>query len=195
MDERLDGRRHPQRIAIVGVSGAGKSRLARMLAGPLVHLELDWLHWHSQRDASGRPRFAERVRDALARHQWICDGNYLGCWEMIAERAELVVWLDPPAWLVVVRQLWRALFDRPDHEPWRLGLRALLVSPWRAHRVVPRRIRMTRAVLEPAMHTMPHLIRVRTNRQLSAVVALLTGHTTGSLSAAARCASMDTQAL
>jgi len=92
MEERLDERRHPQRIAIVGVSGAGKSRLARRLAGPLGlgHIELDRLHWREEHGASKNHRFGRLVGDALARDRWICDGNYLGLWELIAARAEVV---------------------------------------------------------------------------------------------------------
>jgi adenylate kinase family enzyme len=93
---------------VIGSSGSGKSTLARALAAatgaPLV--ELDAL----QHGPGWAPRatFAEDVDEATRGPMWIVDGNYGAVRELLWSRADAVVWLDLPRWLVEWRVVRRS---------------------------------------------------------------------------------------
>ncbi len=66
-----------QRVLVIGVSGSGKSTVARSLATqlhvPLVELDAlrhgaDWVE---------RPTFVDDVDEATRASAWVTDGNYL----------------------------------------------------------------------------------------------------------------------
>ena len=110
-----------ERIAIVGCSGAGKSRLATtlgvLLGSPVVHL--DRLFWKPGWIESTREEFlAAQDRALPADGRWIADGNYGGTLELRLGRADTVILIDLPTrvclWRVVMRS-WRSLGQtRPD---------------------------------------------------------------------------------
>lgn len=103
------------RIVILGPGGAGKSRLARLLAAQtgaaLISLDAIW------------PRFAGDVaafRAELVRlHEgeaWVSDGNFAAAtFDIRLPRATEVVWLEPPRLVCAVRAVRRALTGDPDH--------------------------------------------------------------------------------
>ena len=103
------------RIVILGPGGAGKSRLARLLAArtgaALISLDAIW------------PRFAGDVaafRAELARlHEaeaWVSDGNFAAAtFDIRLPRATQIVWLEPSRFLCAVRAVRRALTGDPDH--------------------------------------------------------------------------------
>ncbi|MCW5837300.1 MAG: AAA family ATPase, partial [Labilithrix sp.] len=105
----------PRRIAVIGVSGNGKTTLARRVAKELGvrYVELDALcHQPGWREAPNE----EFRRDVLAAiddlDAWVVDGSYdrkLG--NLVYERADTVVWLDLPLPLVVARLVHRAIWD------------------------------------------------------------------------------------
>jgi adenylate kinase family enzyme len=99
------------RVMIVGGSGSGKSFLALKLS-ELAHLpsyHMDQLSW--------RPGFVHRTtskmdaltRDIHAREHWILEGGHYETSRERADRAHLLIWLDPhPAlqtWRVFLRSL------------------------------------------------------------------------------------------
>ena len=96
-----------RRILIVGNSGAGKSRLARLLgerlALPVVHLDV--LFWQPGWTEVADEVFRARVAQALSGDAWICDGNFRGTWDLRMPLADTVVWLTPPRLVC----LWRAV--------------------------------------------------------------------------------------
>ncbi|MBX3218834.1 MAG: hypothetical protein KF850_42905 [Labilithrix sp.] len=104
-----------RRIAVIGVSGNGKTTLARRLAEQLGvrYVELDALcHQPGWREAPNE----DFRRDVLAAigdlDAWVVDGSYdrkLG--NLVYERADTVVWLDQPLPLVVARLIRRAIWD------------------------------------------------------------------------------------
>jgi len=100
-----------RRILIKGASGAGKSTLGRELAARLglPRVELDALHhgpnWTSASAAELQARVVAVLDDERG---WVVDGNYdskLGT--LLWDRAELIVWLDLPLHLKLVRLIGR----------------------------------------------------------------------------------------
>ena len=99
------------RVAVVGVSGAGKTRLARALAGRLgvPHVELDSL-WHDAGwTTPTEEEFVARVVAATAADAWVVDGNYAAARPIVWSRATHVVWLDYPRWVGLQRALRRTV--------------------------------------------------------------------------------------
>lgn len=169
-----------QRVVVVGASGSGKSTLARWLAARLRYalVELDALH-HGAGWAP-RPTFAADVDAVTSESTWIVDGNYAAVWDLVWSRADTVVWLDLPRWLVEWRVIRRSLgrwttgaeLWNGNREPSPLGW----LNPehpvrwsWMKHREY--RVRYAARFADPAW---AHLTRVRL-RTRSQVRAFLAG--------------------
>jgi adenylate kinase family enzyme len=104
--------RVPGRVVVIGTSGAGKSTLGVPLAGMLgaAYTELDRFQ-HGPNWTPAPPEvFRERVLAAAGAPRWVFDGNYI---DRIADdlwpRAELIVWLNPPLLVILLRLLRRSL--------------------------------------------------------------------------------------
>ncbi|ONI84939.1 hypothetical protein ALI22I_31240 [Saccharothrix sp. ALI-22-I] len=101
----------PRRIVILGVSGVGKSTLARALA-PLVdgvHVELDAIDHGPDWTSPPVEEFRARVVAATEGPAWVTDGNYINqTAEVLWHRADLIVWLDLPLWVTVLRLVRRS---------------------------------------------------------------------------------------
>jgi hypothetical protein len=101
-----------KRIAIVGVTGSGKTTLAARLAERLSipRIELDSLFWNAGWQAVETEVFRLRVAAALApQGAWVTDGNYRQVRDIIWGRADTLVWLDYDLPLVLARLLRRTL--------------------------------------------------------------------------------------
>lgn len=96
-----------QRIAVIGTTGSGKTIMAREISAhtgfPCV--ELDALFWGPNWSETPRELFRERVDLALRGGVWVVDGNYSKVRDIVWGRADTLVWLDYPLWLI----LWRLL--------------------------------------------------------------------------------------
>jgi ATP-dependent protease HslVU (ClpYQ) ATPase subunit len=66
------------RIAVIGVTGSGKTTFARQLADRIdgVHIELDAVHWEPGWTEASIEAFRERVELATRAERWALDGNY-----------------------------------------------------------------------------------------------------------------------
>ncbi|MGY1551774.1 AAA family ATPase [Microbacterium sp. A588] len=96
----------PMRVLIAGVTGSGKTTLARRIAErwKLDHHEIDALY-HGP-NWTPRPEFLDDVRAFAATERWVTEWQYTskGTNEVLVPRADLVVWLDYP-WPLVRRRL------------------------------------------------------------------------------------------
>lgn len=111
-----------RRIAILGGGGAGKSTLARKLGErlslPVIHLDRLVFDpgWTRVSSDELRRRLKAQLGDA-----WIVEGTYRAAAELTHPSADLILWLEAPAWLRVLRS-WRKVqthrgrprADRPD---------------------------------------------------------------------------------
>lgn len=104
-----DAVRAGRRIVVYGVTGSGKSTLAPRVAAKLG------LPFHSVDDLTWEPGWVpvpleaqrERIAAICAGDAWVLDSAY-GVWlDVVLARADLVVGLDLPRWLVLGRLLRR----------------------------------------------------------------------------------------
>jgi adenylate kinase family enzyme len=171
-----------RRVSVVGNSGSGKTtfaaELARRIGAP--HLELDSVFHQPDWEPLPAEEFRERVAAFTAGERWVVDGNYSKVLDLVWQRADTVIWLDPPRYRVMRRIVWRTLrrvFSRAElwngnREPWGNLFRvdpekSVVAWAWTRHPIV--RARYTQAQADPAN---AHLdfIRARSDRD---AVALL----------------------
>ena len=98
-----------RRISVVGATGSGKTHLARILSDRLrlPIFQLDDLRWQEDGRARSDDEFAETITDLAAQDAWIIDGHYRSVRHLIWRRADTVVWLNYPLWVVARRRLGR----------------------------------------------------------------------------------------
>ena len=86
--------RRPCRVLVAGSSGSGKSTLARAIAQVLGtdYFEMDALY-HGP-DWVPEPRFEENVQLRTSSTAWVTEWQYSSVQDQLADRADLLVWLD-----------------------------------------------------------------------------------------------------
>lgn len=106
----------PERIAIAGVSGCGKSTLARRVAGllDLPYTEMDGLHHGA--GWTRRPTFESDVAAFLAAGRWVTEWQYEDARPLLAEQADLMVWVDLPFRVTLGRVVRRTVRRRVRRE-------------------------------------------------------------------------------
>lgn len=97
------------RIVVVGTTSSGKSTLAEQLAKKISvdFIELDALHWEPSWTEAPLEVFRQRVETATRSQAWVVAGNYHVVRDIVWPRAQAVIWLDYPFYVV----FWR-LFTR-----------------------------------------------------------------------------------
>jgi adenylate kinase family enzyme len=112
VNDALDNVAGATRIAVLGGGGAGKSTLARRLGAarglPVIHLDriVFGPGWSRREPADVQTRLAGELGEA-----WVVEGTYAETAALTLPHAELMLWLDQPAW----RRLWRAWRKTRDH--------------------------------------------------------------------------------
>ncbi|MFJ1584346.1 AAA family ATPase [Streptomyces sp. NPDC088197] len=100
-----------KRILVAGITGAGKTTMARALAERLrlpFH-EMDALRFSGPGWATD-PEFERKVADLAAGPEWIVDSfGYPEVRDLLWTRADTVVWLDYPRAVIMPRVLRRSL--------------------------------------------------------------------------------------
>lgn len=106
----------PSRVLVAGASGAGKSTLARRIAeaSGQPYQEIDALY-HGP-DWTPRPSFIAEVDALTSRPGWVTEWQYESVRELLADRAELLVFLDYPRPLVMRRVIARTMRRRLGRE-------------------------------------------------------------------------------
>lgn len=101
----------PRRILVAGASGAGKTTLARRIAAAagLPFQEIDAL-FHGP-GWTPRPDFLDDVERFTAQAGWVIEWQYPAAQPLLAERGELLVFLDYSRWRVM-RQVTRRTVRR-----------------------------------------------------------------------------------
>jgi len=108
-----------RRILIYGVTGSGKTHLARRLS------DVTGIPWHSVDDLTWEPHWQEvpadeqrrRISEICQGEEWILDTAYAKWKEIPLARAELIVALDYPRWLSLGRLLKRTVVRAIDGQP------------------------------------------------------------------------------
>lgn len=88
----------PKRVLVAGVSGVGKATLAGRIAAVTggSHTEIDAL-FHGPA-WTPRPEFLADVRSLVLADSWTTEWQYDAARPLLAESADMLVWLDlPPA--------------------------------------------------------------------------------------------------
>lgn len=108
-----------QRIVVIGSSCAGKSTLARALAGArrCDFIELDELFWAPAWTPKPTAEFRRLVAEASAGGEWVAAGNYGTARDLLWGRATTIVWLDLSLARVFARGLRRTLARVTSGEP------------------------------------------------------------------------------
>lgn len=102
----------PQRIALLGTSGAGKTTLGRALAARLdaPFVECDAIRHKANWVSATDDELRAGIDAVLGHHdRWVIDGTFqrqLG--DFVSGRADLLVWLDLPLPLKLWRLWWRS---------------------------------------------------------------------------------------
>lgn len=171
----------PRRVAVVGVSGAGKSHLAARLAGALgvPHVELDAIFHQPGWTPLERGEFRRRVAERLHGDGFVIDGNYSTVRDLVWGAADTVVWLDYPRRRVMValarrtlgrmllrRELWNGNRERP-RDVLRLwdAERSIVAWAWTRHSAYVERYQA--AMADPANARL-EFVRLRSRREADA---------------------------
>lgn len=161
----------PKRVLVAGVSGVGKTTLAGRIAALTggQHTELDAL-FHGPA-WTPRPQFPADVRSLIRTDSWTTEWQYDAARPLLAESADVLVWLDLPFVRVTLPRLVRRTIRRrwSREELWNGNIEAPLwtVLTDREHivRWAIRSRRNYRAAVPRLSHVYPHLIVVRLRSQ------------------------------
>jgi adenylate kinase family enzyme len=172
-----------RRVSLVGVSGCGKTTVGRNLATSLnvPFVELDAIFHQPGWGELPRDDFRARVREALTAPGWVVDGNYSAVRDLVWDRADTVVWLDLPRWVVMRRVVMRTVRRAVTRESLWNGNREPLsnfyrldpernIIRWAWVKYPAYRERYARAMDDPA-HDHLHFVRLRTPHEVETFVA------------------------
>lgn len=170
----------PRRVLVAGTSGSGKTTLAARIGQVLgvPHTEVDAL-FHGP-GWTPRPTFLADVEAFTSAPGWVTEWQYAAVRDLLADRADLLVWLDLPRALVmrqvVVRTLrrrlgrqvlWNGNVEPPLHTV--LGDREHIVRwAWNTHPLTAQRVAALR-VRRPDLA----VVRLSSHREAAAWLAEL----------------------
>jgi adenylate kinase family enzyme len=124
----------PHKVLVAGASGSGKTTLAIRVGQVLglPHTDIDGL-FHGPGWVR-RPSFDDDVRRFTAEPDWVTEWQYGSVRDLLADRADLMIWLDLPRSVVMRQVIRRTLRRRLRREPLWNGnleppLRTLFTDP------------------------------------------------------------------
>jgi len=104
-----------KRIYIIGNSASGKTSLAKQLSRLLKikSYDLDDFYWEKKFTKKRNSKQVEKlVRKVTKQKKWIIEGVYSSCITCSLDKADLIVWLDYPAHVIIWRLLKRQVERR-----------------------------------------------------------------------------------
>lgn len=106
----------PRRVLVAGTSGTGKTTLAVRIGEllDLPHTEIDAL-FHGPGWVP-RPEFVADVEALRMGERWVTEWQYTAARALLAERADLLVWLDLPFRVTLARLVRRTVVRRIRRE-------------------------------------------------------------------------------
>ncbi len=169
-----------RRIAIVGLTGSGKTMLAQALARhfAIPHIELDALYWGPRWKPNAD--FAARVDQATRGPAWVAEGNFSRVRPLVWGRAETLIWLDYDLPLILwqlTRRAAKRILTREElwngnREQWHHYLMPDALHLW-ALKTYWRRRREYPAALRQPEYAHLTLVRLRSSRAAEAWLASL----------------------
>lgn len=168
----------PARIVVAGTSGSGKTTLAARIGSLLdiEHVEIDSL-FHGP-NWTPRPTFESDVDEFLARPSWVTEWQYGVVRDRLADRADLLLWLDLPRRTVMRQVITRTLRRRLGrHELWNgniepplhrifLDREYIVRWAWSTYRLTTERVQRL-SVRRPELP----IVRFRSHRDVDAWIA------------------------
>ncbi|MGP4062822.1 topology modulation protein [Halobacillus sp. H74] len=95
-----------QRIMVLGVSsGVGKSTFAKEL-GRLLDIEvyhLDRFYWEPGWKEAALEDFKARQQEVVQKKAWIIEGNYSNTYDIRADKADMIIYLELPLHVCLFR--------------------------------------------------------------------------------------------
>jgi adenylate kinase family enzyme len=148
------------RVLVYGVTGSGKTTLARKIA------ENTGLPWHSVDDLTWEPGWVgvppeeqrRRIAAICAGDRWILDSGYSSWLDVVLARVELIVALDYSRWRTLARLTRRSLARAIDRrticngntETFRQVLSRESILVWHFRSFARKRVRMREWAADPA---------------------------------------------
>ncbi|MBE7058943.1 MAG: adenylate kinase [Ruminococcaceae bacterium] len=88
-----------KKIIVIGCPGSGKSTFAKSLheITGIELFHLDMMYWNSDKTVADKSVFLERLSNAMAKSEWIIDGNYGSTMELRLQACDTVFFLDYPS--------------------------------------------------------------------------------------------------
>jgi len=175
----------PQRIMVIGSSGAGKTELGYCLgeALDLPLTDLDDEYWQAGWVEPPDEWWTERQGELAAAERWVLSGNFGSGIGIRAQRVDLVVLLELPRWLCLWRVLVRSLKIRLGRQIWRLPANCRAGPDWEPLRDYPEFLRyiwrfpmqsLPRAYTRLHNANVERLIVLRSTDEVSALGVALT---------------------
>jgi adenylate kinase family enzyme len=100
------------KIIVVGTTGSGKSTFCKSLNSKLdyKYFQLDQLYWKPNWCGSTDDEFFPKIEAIIKQNEkWIIDGNYGRSMGITWPKADTVIWIDYPFWLVFYQNFSRAI--------------------------------------------------------------------------------------
>lgn len=108
-----------KRVIVIGCGGAGKSTFSRNLSDkldiPVYHL--DKLFWNRGWISTPQDEFDNKIQELANRDKWIIDGNYIRTFDMRAERADTIIFINMPTYVCFYRVIKRRVMYKDKIRP------------------------------------------------------------------------------